>query len=119
MNYDEDRVLTNYVCEHYSRYMTPLERGMMNAILLQQKMQLTQSSALRQKLLELHQVSKEDYEAALVDGPEQYRRQVRNRLIAEHRSDVFINRCSQCQRVVRTPEARQCFWCGFDWHSVT
>ena len=31
-------------------------------------------------------------------------------------SAAFVNRCPACNRVVRTPEAKQCFWCGHDWH---
>jgi len=28
----------------------------------------------------------------------------------------FVNRCPRCRWVVRTLQARQCLWCGFDWH---
>jgi hypothetical protein len=27
-----------------------------------------------------------------------------------------VARCPACNRVLRTPEAKQCFWCGHDWH---
>jgi hypothetical protein len=27
-----------------------------------------------------------------------------------------LNRCPECQRIVRTPLAKQCLWCGHDWH---
>lgn len=29
---------------------------------------------------------------------------------------VLINRCPQCSRIVCTPQAKQCLWCGYDWH---
>lgn len=57
-----------------------------------------------------------EVEAALSDGFEAFRRRVRDRLLAEHRAAVFVNRCPRCQRMVRTPLARQCFWRGFDWY---
>jgi len=28
-----------------------------------------------------------------------------------------ISRCPVCERIVKTPLARQCLWCGHDWHS--
>jgi hypothetical protein len=42
-------------------------------------------------------------------------REVR-RILGEHTATHRINRCPRCHRVVRTPLARQCFWCGHDWH---
>ena len=38
------------------------------------------------------------------------------RVLAERGAEVFVNRCPRCRWVVRTPQARQCLWCGFDWH---
>ena len=28
-----------------------------------------------------------------------------------------VARCPQCNRILRTPNARQCRWCYHDWHS--
>ena len=44
------------------------------------------------------------------------------RLIAEieqrFRDGTYpINRCPSCNRIVRTPQARQCFWCGHEWRT--
>jgi hypothetical protein len=25
-------------------------------------------------------------------------------------------RCPKCDRIARTPEAKQCLWCGHNWH---
>jgi hypothetical protein len=30
--------------------------------------------------------------------------------------DLQPNRCPACRRIVVSPEARQCLWCGHDWH---
>jgi rRNA maturation endonuclease Nob1 len=29
-----------------------------------------------------------------------------------------INRCPACKRIVRTPRAQHCLWCGHDWHAA-
>lgn len=34
----------------------------------------------------------------------------------EQRSHLIINRCPCCEKVVRTAAAKQCLWCGHDWH---
>jgi hypothetical protein len=49
-------------------------------------------------------------------GLYEYTRQICDRLQAEHPGKAILNRCSECQRIVFTPEALQCFWCGHDWH---
>jgi hypothetical protein len=32
-------------------------------------------------------------------------------------NELRPNRCPSCRRIVRTPKARQCLWCGHDWHT--
>ncbi|MBJ6760071.1 hypothetical protein JGU66_04800 [Myxococcaceae bacterium JPH2] len=54
--------------------------------------------------------------AALADGLDAAEHNFRNRVLKDHAQDIHINRCGQCNRIVRTPKARQCFWCGYDWH---
>ena len=39
------------------------------------------------------------------------------RILREHPDEVRVNRCPQCHRIVASPNAQQCFWCGNDWHS--
>src|ERR1700675_1813979 len=63
-------------------------------------------------------VGDSEVEMALADGSEVFRRRVRDRLLSEHGSEVCVNRCQSCGRVVRTPQAHQCFWCVFDWHGA-
>ena len=41
---------------------------------------------------------------------ESVKRTVCTRILAS--SNITINRCMTCSRVLRTPLARQCFWCG-------
>jgi hypothetical protein len=30
--------------------------------------------------------------------------------------ELLPNRCPSCKRIVKTPKACQCLWCGYDWH---
>jgi hypothetical protein len=119
VDYDEDRELTRYVWDHYQRLLTEFEWRVGRAIQGRAKAALSKSLEMA-AALNRHwgAVGDAEVEAALSDGPEAFRRQVRDRLLAEHESAMFINRCPRCQRVVRTPSPHQCFWCGFDWHSA-
>jgi hypothetical protein len=38
------------------------------------------------------------------------------RIIADHPEKVFFNHCPACNALARTPRARQCRFCGHDWH---
>ncbi|EMI27252.1 hypothetical protein RESH_02167 [Rhodopirellula europaea SH398] len=38
------------------------------------------------------------------------------RVLETRRGELIENRCSKCQRLARTPAAKQCLWCGHDWH---
>jgi predicted RNA-binding Zn-ribbon protein involved in translation (DUF1610 family) len=39
------------------------------------------------------------------------------RILTDHSDKVQFNNCPQCGSVARTPKARQCRFCGFDWHT--
>jgi hypothetical protein len=118
VEYDEDRELTRYVWDHSGLLMTPFERQVGRAIL--GRARAASQSPVMAGMLNRHWGAAGDaeVEAALADGPEPFRRHVRDRLLSERAAEVFVNRCPKCERVVRTPQARQCFWCGFDWHSA-
>ncbi|HEV2470770.1 MAG TPA: hypothetical protein VGS78_16385 [Candidatus Sulfotelmatobacter sp.] len=51
------------------------------------------------------------------DGLQAFRARVAARMLEMHGDQVFLNRCPKCNELARTPKARQCRACGFDWHS--
>jgi hypothetical protein len=119
VEYDEDVELTRYVWHYFMSLMTDFERRVGGAIFGRGKAAASASPQMRRWLSQRWgHVGEPDIEEALADGAEAFRRRVRDRILSEHRSDVFVNRCPRCERVVRTPTARQCFWCGHDWHET-
>jgi len=117
VEYDEDRELTRYVWDHYQRFLTEFECRVGRAIIGRAKAAASQSPQMAELLTrQWGAVGDSEVEAVLGDGPEAFRRRVRDRLLSEYAAEIFVNRCPKCTRVVRTPQARQCFWCGFDWH---
>ena len=108
--YNDEQELTEYIWHNYNHLMTRFER--MGSVALQ-KFGPSTAAEMGRRL--------ENQDDPLVvdafdKGIDEFRRQVRERIIAQHANAVFINRCSNCQRVTATPKARQCLWCGHDWH---
>jgi hypothetical protein len=58
----------------------------------------------------------QEVEAALSEGFQPFRRRVCERILSDPASTSQLNRCPSCRKIVRTPKAQQCFWCGHDWH---
>jgi hypothetical protein len=59
----------------------------------------------------------EDVRQALSAGFESFLEKVKHRIQSDVKSGkLAINRCPSCAKVAQTPKAKQCFWCGCDWH---
>jgi hypothetical protein len=52
----------------------------------------------------------------LKDGAEVFLASVRHRILQESPGDIFINKCQNCGGLARTPTAKQCPKCFYDWH---
>jgi hypothetical protein len=52
----------------------------------------------------------------LSEGYIQFVLNVAARILKETPGKVFFNLCPQCGKLARTPQARQCRFCGEDWH---
>ena len=55
----------------------------------------------------------------LKDGYDNFELNVANRIIDQNSDKVFFNNCPKCNRLARTPYARQCRHCGHSWHDLT
>ncbi len=52
----------------------------------------------------------------LEDGYDAFKKKIATRLLKEVPELIFINNCPKCKKLARTPEAKQCRFCGHDWH---
>ncbi|MFN5982314.1 MAG: hypothetical protein ACK46Y_04020 [Fluviicola sp.] len=52
----------------------------------------------------------------LKDGYEAFELAVANRIMQESPEKVFLNNCPKCDKLARTPKAKQCRHCGYSWH---
>ena len=53
---------------------------------------------------------------ALMNDRESFFETMGARVMKDHPDDVYLNLCSKCGALTRTPVAKQCVDCGHDWH---
>lgn len=110
--YDERQVLEDYIWKHYGNLFTAIEkRGVLFA-----RIYPAGSRDAKNADRIIGPVDVEELKAALADGVVALRSRAATRVIAVHPDEIYIHRCPECNRVVRTPVAKQCLWCGHDWH---
>ena len=52
------------------------------------------------------------------EGLEAFIDKTGQRILDDHRNKILFNFCCRCGRLARTPKARQCRFCGHDWHRL-
>lgn len=120
MDYDESSVLRKYVWDACQHVLTDLERRAERAVIARAKAAGARKFNRPDTAQMLDEkwgcVADPEVDAALAAGEEAFRQRVCERVLADPMASQSINRCPRCNRVVRTPTAQQCFWCGHDWH---
>jgi hypothetical protein len=118
-DYNDDRAVADYLELYWDFYMTDLEKRCYHLGLRRFKAEQSENTAWRRSVFaEWDRITDAEQRAALADGFLAFRARVRSRILGEFQAGVWhVNRCPQCRRVVRTPTAHQCFWCGRDWHT--
>lgn len=111
--YDEETELTRYVYEQFRHLRNEQEVSLAEVFAVQCK-----NPHIQSKTFERLGISPDDpiVRSTVRDGIDRFREKVRKRILKEHASELLLNRCSACSKIVATPKARQCLWCGFDWH---
>lgn len=117
---DEGQV-ARYVVNWFGHLMTPLERRAqrhLSAVMkathgksdreAQREAQKTLNSRWMSNDPDVLQLTGEGYEAFVERTAERIQNNCRN--------EVLFNRCPRCGRLARTPTAKQCRFCGHDWH---
>jgi hypothetical protein len=112
-DYDEAIVLEQYLRHNFAHLMTPFEAMALNAFTTRDVQTLR---TLGQAAGSHHRGEDPEVLKALAVGQEPFLKKVFQRVLRDHASSIVINRCPKCQRIVASPAARQCLWCGHHWH---
>lgn len=116
MSYDEEAELTYYVWRNHSRLLSRFEWDVERAAHARENFADGTGDHARHILERFGRLGDVRIDEALAEGREAFRRSACRRILAEH-TELQIHRCPRCHRVLRTPVAKQCFWCGCDWHN--
>lgn len=112
---DEEEII-RYVFTYYAHLLTFQEEAAYKSIFAEEKARNVEGSRLAE-MMRKHWVSSDPaVRALLAKGEARFKRDVVRRLLEEHPDEIFFNRCPQCQALTRTPRAKQCPQCFFDWH---
>lgn len=118
--YDDDSELTRYIWRNCRHLLTDLERLTDRALIAEFKAEHTSSESFARTLRSRWAANDNaEVAAALADGTDAFRNRVRDRVLNEVADSLSINRCPECHRVILTPLAQQCLWCGHDWHATS
>ena len=118
-DYDDNAALRAYVAKHCRHLMTPLERRTTEyTVPITSETPPSDKARRIYAMLEERDGHVDDHDTLLAfAAPAADReRNAVDRLIRDCYDKLSLNRCPACQRLVRTPLARQCLWCGHRWH---
>jgi hypothetical protein len=109
--YDEERELATYIALNLRDLASEDE---FTAYWLAKKIEGARESAYDTEMYD-QILAQQPFEVTeiLVRGSAAIQKEIRERIES---GLLPLNRCPECRRIVRTPLARQCLWCGHDWH---
>jgi hypothetical protein len=109
--------LTNYIFHNYGHLLAPVESLALRSLYGDAK--ASASSGKMADFLRKHFVSNEaEVKHLPADGARAFRARMRDRILAEHKDEVVLNRCASCGSLARTPLACLCPACNHTWYEL-
>ena len=107
-----------YIIGYFSRLMTEDERLALRYQMFLHKLDASENKEEKEKKMREKGwfASEEKSLTLLKNGIKALEENIVKRILSESRDKVFFNNCPQCGKLARTPQAKQCRYCGFDWH---
>lgn len=113
-----DRETIDYVIRYFRRLMTENETLALNHHMYTYKS--SDSIYLRNIMIERGWINTEPEIIKLLEnGYEAFEQNTVKRIMVETPERVFLNTCPKCYKLARTPYAKQCRYCEYNWHHVT
>lgn len=121
-SYNVDKETAKYIVNYFSNLLTSTESMAIRHTNSTYK--LEHSTSDNSNLTKIYQekgwlTSDQSVLDLLKDGYDQFELNVANRILNQNTDKVFLNNCPKCNKLARTPYARQCRHCGHDWHDLT
>ncbi|CEJ69901.1 hypothetical protein BN1195_02204 [Chryseobacterium oranimense G311] len=108
----------NYIRNYFSNLMTDDEKLALKYHMYSYK--TGGNPKMRKMMVDKGWISEQpNIKEFLKDGYEEFELNVAKRIMNEVPEKVFLNNCPKCNKLARTPFARQCRYCGNNWHSLS
>lgn len=105
-----------YLLDHGAKYKLPEESKALARIdFLKHGIRSWVHERYRAEIEKAHHTPDEKADALVALGEETLNQIIAERLYKHHRNEI-LNPCPRCEKLARTPLAKQCRHCGFDWH---
>lgn len=114
--------LNQYVMRWHANLMTDVERGAQRHLFATLKATMGRSdiSAQQEARGSAHsRLLSDDPEVLRLasEGYDSFVQRTASRILQDCGARLSFNRCPDCGGLARTPTARQCRFCGYDWHT--
>jgi hypothetical protein len=115
--YEEGFELRRYVWRNYRHALTNREKALHGSVMLELKASHARSEASAARLRTMPGYFMDADVAAIAEqGLDSFVEQCCERLLRDYAVEVYVNRCEQCNRIVASPIACACLWCGHHWY---
>lgn len=114
-----DLETAKYIVENFSGLLTGREQLAIHHTMSSLKLQHSNANNFNATMIyrEKGWINKDQDVLDLIkDGYDAFEIRVASRISMEYGDKVFLNNCPKCNRLARTPQARQCRHCGYNWH---
>ena len=112
-----EQELKNYILWYCQEWMKPEEKkALIRLGFTKVNQDFEIERAKRNKVLAKYYGFNDEKISALIEmGEKKLELYIANRIFKNHEKEI-INNCPKCGKLARTPKARQCRHCRFDWH---
>jgi hypothetical protein len=110
---------TKYVFHNYLPLLTENEKLAWKSLSAAAKGEASQSEQYAHFLSTRFRSDRAQVVSLLKKGPHEFFVGVRDRVLKEHKDNVILNHCPKCGALARTPRARICPKCSFNWRETS
>ncbi|WP_370089771.1 hypothetical protein [Ekhidna sp.] len=116
-----DKETARYIVIHFANLLTENEataRRHLNSI---EKLGEANEDDTKWRLYKEKNWISEDPEVLKLvkNGYDEFELNAAGRIMLEAGNKIYLNKCPNCGKLARTPQARQCRHCGANWHNIT
>lgn len=109
--------LAEYIFNYGSKFFTPEELLANRHLMAMEKSNNRENERWYQFYMKGQGVNSDKQMMNLVEGGfAPFMKRVTERIFKEHVNELELNLCPVCNKICRTPKAKQCRFCFHDWH---